>query len=63
MSSETQTAVAVNNAEAYERGVASGILSVLHRFEQELYVAHKEDPEYAVYVEDFIQIIKKMLQD
>jgi hypothetical protein len=45
----------------YERGYGDGVLAVLGRFERELYVATKEDPQYAAYVEDAIKIVKKII--
>jgi predicted RNA methylase len=47
---------------AYERGYGDGVLAVLSKFEQELYVATKEDPQYAAYIEDSIKIIKNVLK-
>jgi len=45
----------------YERGFEDGILRILTKFEQELYVATKEDPQYAEYLKDSIKIIKHIL--
>jgi hypothetical protein len=35
--------------------------SILEAFEKELYVATKEDPHYAAYVEDAIKLIKQTI--
>jgi hypothetical protein len=35
--------------------------AILEVFEQELYVATKEDPHYAAYVEEAINLIKKTI--
>lgn len=47
----------------YERGYRVGMNTILIEFEKELYVATKEDPQYAAYVEDAIQLIKKIIKD
>jgi hypothetical protein len=45
----------------WERGYEDGMYAILEAFEKELYVATKEDPHYAAYVEDAIKIIKKVI--
>jgi GTP cyclohydrolase FolE2 len=49
--------------DSYERGREAGIIAVLKRFDEELYIATKEDPHYAAYVEDAIKLIKTLLKD
>jgi hypothetical protein len=48
-------------ASEWERGYEDGMYAILEAFEKELYVATKEDPEYAAYVEDAINLIKKTI--
>lgn len=48
-------------ASEWERGYEDGMYAILEAFEQELYVATKEDPQYAAYVEDAINLIKKTI--
>ena len=43
----------------WERGYQDGVYSILEAFNKELYLATKEDPHYAAYVEDAIKLIKK----
>ena len=45
----------------WERGYEDGMYSILEAFEKELYVATKEDPHYAAYVEDAIKLIKQTI--
>lgn len=45
----------------WERGYEDGMYAVLEAFEQELYVATKEDPDYAAYIQDAINLIKKII--
>jgi hypothetical protein len=45
----------------WERGYEDGVFAILEAFEKELYVATKEDPQYAAYVEDAIKLIKKTI--
>lgn len=46
---------------SYERGFEDGMFRILEEFEKELYIATKEDPQYAAYVEDAIKLIKKTI--
>jgi len=48
-------------ASEWERGYEDGMYAILEVFEQELYVATKEDPHYAAYVEEAINLIKKTI--
>jgi hypothetical protein len=48
-------------ADEWERGYEDGMYAILEVFEKELYIATKEDPHYAAYVEDAIKIIKKVI--
>ena len=48
-------------ANEWERGYEDGMYAILEVFEQELYVATKEDPHYAAYVEEAINLIKKTI--
>jgi hypothetical protein len=45
----------------WERGYEDGMYAILEAFEKELYVATKEDPQYAAYLEDAINLIKKTI--
>lgn len=45
----------------WERGYEDGMYAILEAFEKELYVATKEDPYYAAYVEEAIKLIKKTI--
>jgi hypothetical protein len=45
----------------WERGYEDGMYSILEAFEKELYVATKEDPHYAAYIEEAIKLIKKTI--
>lgn len=45
----------------WERGYEDGMYSILEAFEKELYIATKEDPHYAAYIEDAIKLIKKTI--
>jgi len=45
----------------WERGYEDGMYAVLEAFEKELYIATKEDPHYAAYVEEAIKIINKLI--
>ena len=45
----------------WERGYEDGMYAILEVFEKELYVATKEDPHYAAYVEEAIKLIKKTI--
>ena len=45
----------------WERGYEDGMYAILEVFEKELYVATKEDPHYAAYVEEAIKLIKKII--
>jgi hypothetical protein len=45
----------------WERGYEDGMYAILEAFEKELYVATKEDPHYAAYVEEAIKLIKKTI--
>ena len=45
----------------WERGYEDGMYSILETFEKELYVATKEDPHYAAYIEEAIKLIKKTI--
>jgi hypothetical protein len=47
----------------WERGYEDGMYAILEVFEKELYVATKEDPHYAAYVEEAIKLIKTLLKD
>jgi hypothetical protein len=44
----------------YRVGFYDGVNSVLLEFEKELYTATKEDPQYAAYVQDAIEIIQNI---
>jgi hypothetical protein len=46
-------------SEDYERGYVDGMFAILGVFKQELYIARKEDPHYAAYIEDAINLINK----
>lgn len=46
-------------SEDYERGYQEGMYDILGVFKQELYTARKEDPHYAAYIEDAINLITK----
>jgi hypothetical protein len=48
-------------ASEWERGYEDGMYAVLEAFEKELYIATKEDPQYAAYIEDAIKLIKKTI--
>ena len=48
-------------ANEWERGYEDGMYAILEAFEKELYVATKEDPHYAAYVEDAIKLIKQTI--
>ena len=48
-------------ANEWERGYEDGMYAILEAFEKELYVATKEDPHYAAYVEEAIKVIKKVI--
>lgn len=48
-------------ASEWERGYEDGMYAILERFEQELYIATKEDPGYAAYIQDAINLIKKII--
>lgn len=48
-------------ASEWERGYEDGMYALLEVFEKELYIATKEDPQYAAYVEDAIKLIKKTI--
>ena len=48
-------------ASEWERGYEDGMYAILEAFEKELYIATKEDPHYAAYVEEAINIIKKII--
>jgi hypothetical protein len=50
-------------ADNYERGRQAGIIAVLKKFDEELYLATKEDPHYAAYIEEAIKIIKSLVKD
>jgi hypothetical protein len=45
----------------WERGYEDGMYAILEEFEKELYVATKEDPHYAAYIEEAIKLIKKTI--
>jgi len=48
-------------ASEWERGYEDGMYSILEAFEKELYVATKEDPHYAAYIEEATKLIKKTI--
>jgi hypothetical protein len=48
-------------ASEWERGYEDGMYAILEVFEKELYVATKEDPHYAAYVEEAIKLVKKAI--
>lgn len=45
----------------WERGYIDGMYRILALFEKELYVAVKEDPQYAMYVQDAVDLIKQKI--
>jgi hypothetical protein len=45
----------------WERGYIEGMYRILALFEKELYIATKQDPQYAVYVQDSINLIKQKI--
>jgi hypothetical protein len=45
----------------WERGYIDGMYRILALFEKELYIATKEDPQYAMYVQDAVNLIKQKI--
>jgi hypothetical protein len=45
----------------WERGYIDGMYKILALFEKELYTATKEDPQYAMYVQDAVDLIKQKI--
>lgn len=52
-----------NYDEGYAKGYQHGVIAVLKKFDEELYIATKEDPHYAAYVEEAIKLIKLLIKD
>jgi hypothetical protein len=48
-------------ASEWERGYEDGMYKILALFEKELYTATKEDPQYAMYVQDAVDLIKQKI--